>query len=119
MTNPEVVRCSDGHFRRAIYGLGPYIADYPEQALLTCVVQGWCTRYVFAPFVAHVCLTIVISRCTAKRTDLDGEAGRRSHDHTELLVNTFELGTLWDEYGLVGDVVVCFIPLFISFLVTK
>lgn len=53
MTIPEVVRCSDGHFRRAIYGLGPYIADYPEQALLTCVVQGWCPRYVFTPFVAH------------------------------------------------------------------
>jgi hypothetical protein len=44
MTVPEVVRCSDGHFRRAIYGLGPYIADYPEQVLLTCVVQGWCAR---------------------------------------------------------------------------
>jgi hypothetical protein len=24
--------------------LGPYIADYPEQTLLTCVVQGWCPR---------------------------------------------------------------------------
>jgi hypothetical protein len=44
MTNPEVVRCSDGHYRRAIYGLGPYIADYPEQALLTCIVQGWCAK---------------------------------------------------------------------------
>ena len=54
MTVPEVVRCSDGHFQHAIYGLGPYIADYPEQVLLTCVVQGWCPRYVFAPFVAHV-----------------------------------------------------------------
>jgi hypothetical protein len=44
MTVPEVTRCSDGHFRRAIYGLGPYIADYPEQALLACIVQGWCPR---------------------------------------------------------------------------
>lgn len=31
---------------------------------------------------------------------------RRSQAHTELLVQAFELGTLWDEYGLVGDVVV-------------
>jgi hypothetical protein len=31
MTDPEVVRCPDGHFRRVIYSLGPYIADYPEQ----------------------------------------------------------------------------------------
>jgi hypothetical protein len=46
MTTPEVVRCPDGHFRQAIYGLGPYIADYPEQALLACVVQGWCPKCV-------------------------------------------------------------------------
>ena len=46
MTKPDVVRCPDGHFRRAVYGIGPYIADYPEQALLACVVQNWCPRYV-------------------------------------------------------------------------
>jgi hypothetical protein len=104
MTVPEVVQFSDGHFRRAIYGLGPYIADYPEQVLLTCIVQGWCARYVFRPF-SIPCL-YHFSRCTAKRTDLDGESGRRSREHTELLVNEFELGTLWDEYGLVGDIIV-------------
>jgi hypothetical protein len=47
MTTPEVVRFPDGHFRKVIYGLGPYIADYPEQALLACIVQGWCAKYVF------------------------------------------------------------------------
>jgi hypothetical protein len=52
MTKPEVVRCPDGHYRRAIYGLGPYIADYPEQALLACIVQGWCAKSV------HLCLII-------------------------------------------------------------
>jgi hypothetical protein len=30
----------------------------------------------------------------------------RSQEHTELIVEAFELGTLWDEYGLVGDIVV-------------
>jgi hypothetical protein len=44
MNEPEIVRCADGYFRRVIYGLGPYIADYPEQALLACIVQGWCPR---------------------------------------------------------------------------
>jgi hypothetical protein len=44
MTTPELTLCPDGHFRRVIYGLGPYIADYPEQALLACVVQGWCPK---------------------------------------------------------------------------
>ena len=44
MTTPEVVHCPDGHFQHAIYGLGLYIADYPEQSLLTCTVQGWCPK---------------------------------------------------------------------------
>ncbi len=40
--------------------------------------------------------------------DLDsGQFVRRSQPHTELLVEEFELGTLWDEYGLVGDIIVC------------
>ena len=42
MTTPEVVRCPDGHFRHAVFSLGPYIADYPEQVWLTGIVQHWC-----------------------------------------------------------------------------
>lgn len=45
-TAPEVNRCPDGHFRRTIYGAGPYIGDYPEQCMLSCIVQGWCPKYV-------------------------------------------------------------------------
>jgi Plavaka transposase len=44
MSIPDVVRCPDGHFRRVIYGLGPYIADYPEQVWLAAIVQGWCPK---------------------------------------------------------------------------
>ncbi|KAF8884399.1 hypothetical protein CPB84DRAFT_1816950 [Gymnopilus junonius] len=44
MEKPDVVRYADGHYRRTIYGLGPYIADYPEQVLLACIVQNWCAR---------------------------------------------------------------------------
>lgn len=44
MTTPEIVRCPDGHYRRAIYTFGPYIGDYPEQVLLTNVVQFWCPK---------------------------------------------------------------------------
>lgn len=46
MTEPELARCPDGHYRRIVYGIGPYIADYPEQALLACIVQGWCPKLV-------------------------------------------------------------------------
>ena len=44
MLKPEVTLCADGYYRRVIYGIGPYIADYPEQALLACIVQGWCPK---------------------------------------------------------------------------
>jgi hypothetical protein len=40
MTTPVIRRCPDGHFRRVIYDLAAYIADYPEQIYLACVVQN-------------------------------------------------------------------------------
>ena len=46
MTIPEIIQCADGHFQRVIYALGPYIANYPEQVLLACIVYGWCAKYV-------------------------------------------------------------------------
>lgn len=46
MTRPEVIRYADGHFRRTLYGIGAYIADYPEQVLLACIVQDWCPMQV-------------------------------------------------------------------------
>jgi len=42
MCDWDVVRCPDHHFRRAIYGLGPYIADYPEQTAASGIVYNWC-----------------------------------------------------------------------------
>lgn len=44
MTTPELILCPDGHWRQAVYGLGPYIADYPEQVWLSGIVQGWCPK---------------------------------------------------------------------------
>ena len=44
MTKPRITQCGDGYLRRVIYGLGPYIADYPEQVLLARVVSGWCPK---------------------------------------------------------------------------
>lgn len=42
MTTPDIVLCPDRYYRRAIYGLGPHISDYPEQAALTWIIFGWC-----------------------------------------------------------------------------
>ncbi|TFK48664.1 hypothetical protein OE88DRAFT_1615378, partial [Heliocybe sulcata] len=83
MTKPEVTSCADGHFWRAIYGLALYIADYPKQALLACIVQGWCPN-----------------RCLVKSSELgaDGPWLPRKCEHIEELIKSFGLGTLWDKY---------------------
>ncbi|KAG5649226.1 hypothetical protein H0H81_005273 [Sphagnurus paluster] len=67
MTKPRITRCADGHFRHVIYGLGPYIADYPEQALLASIVSGWCAK------------------CTALSSDLDGISSKRFLVHMSTL----------------------------------
>ncbi|KAI0245200.1 hypothetical protein BJV78DRAFT_1277494 [Lactifluus subvellereus] len=88
MTTPDVVRCPDGHFRRAIYGLGPYIADYPEQVWLAAIVQGWCPK------------------CDAKPDNLDaGGACLRSQRKTDFLINNWDPGTLWTDFGVRADIV--------------
>ncbi|KAI0669170.1 hypothetical protein C8Q78DRAFT_978303 [Trametes maxima] len=86
MTTYEVLRCADGHYRRLVFSLGPYIADYPEQVILACTVQGWCTR------------------CTAPHDDLDtGTAPRRSHEYTEALRDAYSKQILWNDYGIIED----------------
>lgn len=47
MTNPVVRRYPDGHYRRAVYDLVGYIADYPEQVLVAGVSTTWDTKYAF------------------------------------------------------------------------
>ena len=44
METPVIHRCPDGHFQRVIYDLVAFIADYPEQVMLTGIVQGWCPK---------------------------------------------------------------------------
>ncbi|KAJ7183927.1 hypothetical protein C8R46DRAFT_1159216 [Mycena filopes] len=88
METPEVVRCPDGHLRRVIYGIGPYIADYPEQVWLAGVVQNWCPK------------------CEAHPKNLDADGARlRTRTKTEALIMCFDPGILWDEYGVRADVV--------------
>ena len=56
MEAPQVMRCSDSHFRRTVFGVGPNTMDYPEQAQAACVVEGWCPVYVHAlySFACHL-----------------------------------------------------------------
>ncbi|KAJ6609298.1 hypothetical protein B0H10DRAFT_2166369 [Mycena sp. CBHHK59/15] len=88
MTTPDIVRCPDGHFCRVIYGLGPYIADYPEQVWLAGIVQNWCPK------------------CEAHPDHLDAEGARlRTKTKTDTLIMCFDPGILWDDYGIRSDIV--------------
>ncbi|KAF8267273.1 hypothetical protein EI94DRAFT_1581882, partial [Lactarius quietus] len=40
----ELMWFGDGHYQHILYSLGPYITDYKEQVLLSCIVRGWCGK---------------------------------------------------------------------------
>jgi hypothetical protein len=48
----------------------------------------------------------LLTRCTAWPHDFDNPGLRHCQEHTEALVEALELGELWDNYGLVGDIIV-------------
>ncbi|KAH9028893.1 hypothetical protein EDB85DRAFT_1969124 [Lactarius pseudohatsudake] len=82
MTSPELVLFGDGHYRRVVYGLGPYIADYEEQVLLACIVRGWC------------------GKCMTFPDNLDAGGGPRSREQLHILFEVATPGIMWDEYGV-------------------
>ena len=95
MKDPETVLCGDNYYRRVIYALAAYIADYEEQVLLSCIVCGWCPK------------------CLAYRENLDEDALRRCREHSDMIVNEFNLRNLHESYGLDGDTVVSTSLLFV------
>ncbi|KAF8992099.1 hypothetical protein BDZ89DRAFT_1097399 [Hymenopellis radicata] len=86
MTTPVVRLCPDGHYRRVIYDIASYIADYPEQVILAGVVSGWCCK------------------CDAMSSNLDGPANRRTKATRDVLLEELDDADLWDNYGIDADV---------------
>jgi len=88
MKVPELVLFGDDYYRRVIYALAAYIADYEEQVLLSCILHNWCAK------------------CIAHRENLDEEALHRCREHSDVLIKEFEFRKLQEEYGITGDLVV-------------
>jgi len=106
MSAPVICRCPDGHFRRVIYDFVAFIADYPEQVLLTGIVSGWCPRCARFP-VFYVILILTISlRCTALPNNLNTYALPRVPEHTDRLSALYSSKVLWVEYGIDDDIIV-------------
>ncbi|TFK90691.1 hypothetical protein K466DRAFT_484334 [Polyporus arcularius HHB13444] len=86
MLTPHVMLCPDGHYRRAIFELGPFIADYPEQVCLSGIVQGWCPK------------------CRAFPDELERAGPARFRAHTETVIEAFSPAVAWDVFGINADV---------------
>ena len=109
ITEWDLVRCADDHFRRVIYGIGPYIADYPEQVLVAGIVSGWCPAYVNS-FSAGFDISLTERSCDADPIDLDDpDAEPRTEEKREILLQTKDVDALWFQHGLIHDFRVCHI----------
>jgi hypothetical protein len=106
MTTPRITRCPDGHFRRVIYSIGPFIADYPEQVYLTGIVQGRCPKYIhfLLLFKSYVLSWL---RCRASTESLSpGEP--RFRELTQCIKDTYshDPDLMWDAFGIAPGVTV-------------
>ncbi|KAG1878856.1 hypothetical protein F4604DRAFT_1880188 [Suillus subluteus] len=98
MTEYKVLHCADGHFRRIIFGLGHYIANYEEQLVLSCTIKNWCPK------------------CLASLGDLDGGGLLCCQEHTDILIHeNIHSDTLWHEYGIISVLIMTDIHKLISF----
>jgi hypothetical protein len=60
------------------------------------LVQGW------------FLILMDFNRCDAHWSNLDNsDAGRRAHRHTEALFEAVGIKSLWDDYGIISDILVC------------
>jgi hypothetical protein len=104
MTHPDIVRCPDDHFRRAFFGLGPVIADYPEQVILTGIVSGWCPKYFL--LFALLFVFLLGYRCLAFPYELDRLGEARDPEYSDKLADLWDPGILWTNWGIDAGVTV-------------
>lgn len=58
-------------------------------------------------------------RCDTRPGNLDDfSAHQQTHEKTDILLQLFDLGIVWDEYGLRSDVVVCWTLLPFDVMIT-
>ncbi|KAI6098545.1 hypothetical protein F5141DRAFT_1190759 [Pisolithus sp. B1] len=87
MMVPWVMKCPDGHFHHIICSIGPHIADYLEQVLISGIVQNWC------------------GRCTASPDDLDAGGPPCMAQLMRVLIKELQASATWDEWGIDANIV--------------
>ena len=106
MSAPVICQCLDRHFRQVIYDLAAFIADHPEQILLIGIIQGWCPRW--AQLFSLILILTISMRCTTFSNNLDTYVLPCTPEHTDRLSALYSLTVLWNEYGIVDDIIVSF-----------
>ncbi|KAI0297314.1 hypothetical protein B0F90DRAFT_1811137 [Multifurca ochricompacta] len=77
-------------FKCIIYDLITFIADYPEQVMLTRIVQGWCPKCITFPiFPDNLEMPTIPCTCAL----------------TEELADFLDSKTLWNQYGIDDDII--------------
>ncbi|KAG1724326.1 uncharacterized protein EDB91DRAFT_1269275 [Suillus paluster] len=88
MTTPKVTHFGDRHYQWVIYGLGPYIVDYEEQVLLTCIIHGRCPK------------------CMAPHANLDQDVLCHCRDYVDALIKEGPFSGMFNATGIVPELVV-------------
>ena len=100
------MKCPDRHFCRVVFGIGPYIADYPEQVLISGIVQNWCGRFVLASYYFLIALRTYSPDVLLSLNNLDGGGASRTLEITQALTEEFPLSILWDKWGINANIVI-------------
>jgi hypothetical protein len=85
----DLTRFPDGHWRRAIYGIG---------LLLASVVSGWCPK------------------CYALPKEFHEPGDPRYPEHTQCLCKLFDTQELWDGFGIIDDILVSVVHAVTSYI---
>ena len=97
--------------------MGTIAAFYGELALISPIIRSkfcWpvlCSIGVAGKYSSCIHLFFAhnfIHSCQGGKDNLDGPLSRlpRTRDLTEKLITNFQVGTLWDKFGIISDVVV-------------
>ena len=96
-----------------------YIADYPEQVLLSCIVQGWCPRYIL--FYVSILLCNLLILIGPKCLQGNSMITNMSDVHMTIQIS-FAQDAKWahyiyENYSIIGDIIVRMLYIFWASLI--
>ncbi len=91
-------------------GLGHILPIILNRYFLVALYRAGVLGIFHSTFFILLCDLFGFNRCRAPSGKLDSEDNeyeRRSRDHTDFLCARCEMGVLYENYGIIGDIIVC------------